>query len=49
MQVVEQHRSARQDPRWTAIEVAAFASKNLDNAALYLTRQADSNDHTSSG
>jgi putative transposase len=37
---VEQHRIDRHDPRWAAIDVAAFASKNLYNAALYLTRQA---------
>src|SRR5262245_40414051 len=40
MQVVEQHRIDRQDPRWAAIDVAAFASKHLYNATLYLTRQA---------
>lgn len=41
MQLVEQHRIDRHDPRWGAIDAAAFASKNLYNAALYLTRQAD--------
>jgi len=40
MQLVEQHRIDGHDPRWKAIDVAAFASKNLYNAALYLTRQA---------
>lgn len=40
MQLVEQHRIDRHDPRWGAIDAAAFASKNLYNAALYLTRQA---------
>ena len=40
MQLVEQHRIDRHDPRWTAIDAAAFASKNLYNAALYQTRQA---------
>src|SRR5262245_46442917 len=40
MQVVEQHRIDRQDPRWAAIDVAAFASTHLYNATLYLTRQA---------
>ncbi|MBA3534800.1 MAG: hypothetical protein H0T73_23050 [Ardenticatenales bacterium] len=39
MQLVEQHRINRADPRWAAIDAAAFASKNLYNAALYLTRQ----------
>jgi putative transposase len=46
MQLVEQHRIDRHDPRWKAIDVAAFASKNLYNAALYLTRQAYIKDHT---
>ena len=40
MQLVEQHRIDRYDPRVAAIDAAAFASKNLYNAALYLTRQA---------
>src|SRR5262245_50396778 len=40
MQLVEQHRIDRHDPRWAEIDPAAFASKNLYNAALYLTRQA---------
>src|SRR5262245_49784516 len=40
MRLVEQHRIDRHDPRWEVIDVAAFASKNLYNAALYLTRQA---------
>ena len=40
MRLVEQHRIDRHDPRWRAIDAAAFASKNLYNAALYLTRQA---------
>ena len=46
MQLVEQHRKDRHDLRWAAIDVAAFASKNLYNAALYLTRQAYIKDHT---
>ena len=46
MQLVEQHRIDRHDPRWAAIDAAAFASKNLYNAALYLTRQAYITDHT---
>jgi hypothetical protein len=46
MQMVEQHRIDRPDPRWAAMDVAAFASKNLYNAALYLTRQAYIKDHT---
>jgi hypothetical protein len=37
MQLVEQHRISRTDPRFAALEVAAFASKNLYNAALYHT------------
>ena len=40
MQVVEQHRIDRHDPRWKAIDEAAFASKNLYNAAMYAKRQA---------
>src|SRR5215475_7963701 len=40
MQLVEQHRIDRYDPRFAAIDAAAFASKHLYNAALYLTRQA---------
>jgi putative transposase len=39
MRQVEQHRIDRHDPRWQAIDAAAFASKNLYNAALYVTRQ----------
>ena len=47
MQLVEQHRIDRHDLRWQAIDVAAFASKNLYNAALYLSRQAYiKQDHT---
>jgi putative transposase len=40
MRLVEQHRINRHDPRFTVIDAAAFASKNLYNAALYHTRQA---------
>jgi putative transposase len=40
MQLVEQHRIDRHDSRFAAIDAAAFASKNLYNAALYATRQA---------
>jgi putative transposase len=40
IQLVEQHRIDRYDSRWQAIDAAAFASKNLYNAALYVTRQA---------
>src|SRR5215469_12814269 len=40
MQLVERHVVKRSDPRFAAIDRAAFASKNLDNAALYVTRQA---------
>ncbi len=49
MQLAEQHRIDRHDPRWVAIDAAAFASKNLYNAALYLTRQAYIKDHTVTG
>jgi putative transposase len=40
MQLVEQHRSRPADPRFGAIDLAAFASKNRYNKALYTTRQA---------
>ena len=40
MQLVEQHIIARYDPRYAVIDAAAFASKNLYNAALYEIRQA---------
>src|SRR5215469_6682639 len=39
MQLVEQHRIDRHDPRWSQIDAATFASKNLYNSALYLMRQ----------
>ena len=40
MQLVEQHVISRTDPRFASIDVAAFKSKNLYNAALYVKRQA---------
>src|SRR5579859_7828187 len=40
MQLVEQHVISKDDPRYAAIDAAAFASKNLYNAALYEIRQA---------
>jgi putative transposase len=40
MQLVEQHVIRKNDPRYEAIDRAAFASKNLYNAANYLVRQA---------
>ncbi len=40
MQLVEQHRIDRHDMRFSAIDAAAFASKHLYKAALYVTRQA---------
>lgn len=39
MQLVEQHCIDRRDPRYAAIDSAAFKSKNLYNAALYEMRQ----------
>jgi putative transposase len=39
MQLVEQHIIDRNDPRYAAIDAAAFASKNLYNATLYIVRQ----------
>src|SRR6266480_1121781 len=40
MQVVEQHVINKKDSRFAVIDQAAFASKNLYNAALYEIRQA---------
>jgi putative transposase len=40
MLLVEQHRIDRYDSRFAPIDAAAFAAKNLYNAALYHTRQA---------
>jgi putative transposase len=40
MRLVEQHLIRRGDPRYPALDAAAFASKNLWNAANYLVRQA---------
>jgi len=40
VQLVEQHVISRSNPGYTAIDEAAFKSKNLYNAALYITRQA---------
>lgn len=39
MQLTERHVIDRSDPRYPIIDQAAFASKNLYNAALYLVRQ----------
>ncbi len=40
MQLVERHVIKRNDPRFVAIDRAAFASKNLYNAAKYVVRQS---------
>jgi putative transposase len=40
MQLVEKHVIDRNDPRFAIIDQAAFASKNLYNAALYIVRQS---------
>jgi putative transposase len=40
VQLVEQHCISKHDPRYAVIDAAAFASKNLYNAALYEMRQA---------
>lgn len=40
MRLVERHVIKRADPRFEVIHRAAFASKNLYNKALYVTRQA---------
>jgi IS605 OrfB family transposase len=39
MQLTERHIIERSDPRYEAIDKAAFASKNLYNATLYIVRQ----------
>ncbi len=39
MYLVEQHIIKRDDPRYAVIDDAAFKSKNLYNAALYVVRQ----------
>ena len=40
MQLTEQHVITRADPRYQVIDAAAFVSKNLYNAALYVVRQS---------
>ncbi len=45
MQVVEQTIISKNDPRFAAIDAAAFASKNLWNAANYLVRQSFIHEH----
>jgi putative transposase len=40
MQLVEQHIIRKSDSRYAAIDAAAFASKNLYNAANYIVRQS---------
>jgi transposase len=40
LQLVEQHVISKTDPRYALIDSAAFASKNLYNAALYEIRQS---------
>src|SRR5260370_22264203 len=40
MQLVERHVIQRADPRFKPIDAAAFASKNLYNAANYAVRQS---------
>ncbi|WP_129678441.1 RNA-guided endonuclease TnpB family protein [Candidatus Chloroploca sp. Khr17] len=40
MQLVEQHVINRSDTRFALIDAAAFAAKNLHNAANYIVRQA---------
>jgi putative transposase len=39
VQLIEQHASDQTNPRLAIIDEAAFKSKNLFNAALYLVRQ----------
>jgi putative transposase len=40
MYLIEQHMISKSDPRFAAIDAAAFASENLYNAANYEIRQA---------
>jgi putative transposase len=40
MRLVEQHVISKRDQRYAIIDAAAFQSKNLYNAALYLVRQS---------
>jgi hypothetical protein len=40
MQLVEQHILTRNDSRFDAVDGAAFAAKNLYNAATYIIRKA---------
>ncbi len=40
MQLVERHVIKQVDHRFAAIDAAAFASKNLYNAANYVVRQS---------
>src|SRR5258708_624178 len=40
MHLVEQHIIKKDDPRFIRLDEAAFASKNLWNAANYLVRQS---------
>jgi putative transposase len=40
VKLVEQHLIRKIDPRYTVIDQAAFASKNLYNQATYQIRQA---------
>src|SRR5713226_10332161 len=40
MRLVEQHSIKKGDPRYEKIDKAAFASKNLWNAANYVVRQS---------
>jgi putative transposase len=40
VKLVEQHVIDKHDPRYAVIDAAAFASKNLYNAALYEIRQS---------
>ncbi len=46
MQLTEQHVIDRNDPRYAVIDAAAFASKNLYNAANYEIRQAFIHENT---
>ena len=49
MRLVEQHVIGKSDARYTVIDVACFASKNLYNYANYIVRQSFIHDHIYKG
>ncbi|GAC1454883.1 MAG: hypothetical protein PVSMB2_05150 [Ktedonobacteraceae bacterium] len=49
MRLVEQHCISKQDPRYSLIDAACFASKNLYNYANYIVRQSFIHEHIYKG